>query len=189
MMQPQLVNPLLAMGTPCRLALSVVFNADDGEYGNFDVERRLIWPGIPTREQGFVETEATLRPDSYEIDKISFDADDPDGQLLTVWLKTIDVSKWLRAWNERFPAPKQMPMTRDTCIGVIHDFLNGDWTLFTHQLRWWAAGLEEHERETAKVFHIDDDGLVCDGHDMNAPCGNFDEEFDDDDDDDDFDED
>lgn len=179
-----LVNPLLAMGTPCRLSLEVVFNADSGEYGRFWVERLVTWPGVPMLEQTYCETGTSgLRPDAYKLKSINFDGDSDEIRLL-VFLQDIDVSKWIRTHNELAIEQGRTPLCtvldREIFIEVIHEYLDFGWTLMLNEARWWQADdvlqpdAPERYKRVGEQIRFDEHGNVAD-----------DDDFDDDEDDDD----
>lgn len=185
------VNPLLAVGTPCRLFLEVVFNADNGDSGRCWFEKLMTWPGVPMLEQKYVETNATaLRPDAYKLGEISYDGSPGihERPQLEVRLQSIDVTKWLRERREvgadgTVPVGAyDGPLNRDTFLEMIDDFYDDNWRLFCHQAHWWKAddaladATDKSER-TGETLSFDLEGnLLYDSYE--------DDEDDDDDDDD-----
>ncbi len=142
------VNPLLAVGTPCRLFLEVVFNADSGESGRCWLEKLVTWPGVPMLEQKYVESSVSaLRPDAYKLEEISFDGApiNVERPQLDVHLQSIDVTKWLRERAEPdadgyvSPHVFTAPLNREVFLDMIHSFYAGGWRLVCNQAHWWEA--------------------------------------------------
>lgn len=185
------VNPLLAVGTPCRLFLEVVFNADNGESGRCWLEKLVTWPGVPTLEQKYIETNvAALRPDAYKLEEISFDGAPVVNERpqLEVRLQSIDVTKWLRERREAGDHGSMTaeaydgPLDRGAFLETIGDFYDDDWSLFCNQAHWWEA--DDVLLDTAEKPKRIGETLLFDG-DGNLLSDEDEDEDDDDDDDDD----
>lgn len=133
--------------TKCVLSLEIVYNADDGSYGHFLLERMVGWPGTPMVGQQFVEMQApVIRPDAYTVKEVScvVDDDEHDGEpYLSVWLNELDLAKHQRRRNEidaehhTDAAHVPILVTKATCIESIQSYFDDGWELLTSSLLWW----------------------------------------------------
>ena len=143
MKQPLHLNPLLAIGTPCTLSLECVFNADDGQFGRFALEKELLWPGVPMLGQTYAESNACAhRPSLYEIASIEFDSAADTAPCLYVSLKELDLGKWLRGCmeNEHLVAHAiKPPFDRDTCIDCVQHYIGTGWKLVGNEADWYGT--------------------------------------------------
>lgn len=144
------MNPLLVVGTPCDLHLEVVFNADDGQYGKFYVEKSVVWPGMPMIGHRYVEEVNQrgdpLRPSLFTVTDIAFDGTDGALPILRVTLAAIDAAKYIRELNDQ-PSARRLkrPALKLTCIECIQDFVDDGWRL-PEPLLWWQEGGGEPEK-------------------------------------------
>lgn len=136
--------------TRCCLFLEVVYNADDGSYGHFLLEKWFNWPGVPMVGQSHVDlgdSAVTLRPDGFKVKEVA-SVDDPDDEepYLHVSLLELDLAKWQRERNEinaemaeQYPdmTPRDViVVNKATCIETIQAFMDDGWKMTTHVLRW-----------------------------------------------------
>jgi hypothetical protein len=158
------INPLIPVGTPCRLCLEVRFTCEEG-HGGLYAEKALIWPGVPQIGHTFAQTSVHLIPDGYKIHDIAFDEHDDTGAPphLHLWLEECDLSLHRTKRNEVDAAKdtsKLIPLTEQLFLRCVSEYAADDWGFVGNP--WWVRA---DGAQFNVLVDIDLDAYIDDGSD------------------------